>query len=100
MVCTTWGPEVQYLVNYRLETSITCVPYLHETNTEADETCDPSYLQLSLIFLRVLEPFDKLLHMFEENTITFGQMSLCVPLEDGVLTYDIGCEERTSTGLE
>ena len=27
MVCTTWGQEVHYLVNYRLETRITCVPY-------------------------------------------------------------------------
>ncbi len=41
-----------------------------------------------LTFLGIVQPLDKLGHLFEENGFAFDRVGFLVPLEDNVFGYD------------
>ena len=50
-------------------------------------------------FFGILEPFDELLHLFDEMSLSFGRMGLSVPLEDHVFTQHIRCFDKKANNL-
>lgn len=48
-------------------------------------------------FFSILEPFNKLLHLLQKNTLSFCKMSIFIPLEDGFFTQNFSCKMGKSS---
>lgn len=42
-----------------------------------------------LTLLSIFQPFYKLLHLLQEDTLSFGHMGICIPLQNNLLAQNI-----------
>lgn len=49
--------------------------------------------KLMVTFFSILEPFNKLLHLLQKNTLSFCKMGIFIPLEDGFFTQNFSCKD-------
>lgn len=50
------------------------------------------WAKLLLTFFSILEPFNKLLHLLQEDTLSFCKMCIFIPLQDGFFAQNFSCK--------